>query len=222
MRRWYSSGHAGRRGGWQTGCLIALAVVAILVVAAVVTAFLTWKRFLALGINTATEKIVATSGLPQDQKDRILTKVHGLTDDFKSGKITSQQFMDLAQSVSTSPLLPLGIALAADKQYISRSGLTDAEKELGRVSVRRFARGMVDGTLHEDDMHVPMAYISTMKGPNQYELKKTVPDEDLRKFIKELQKRADKAGVTQDAPDINVADEVEKLIDKGLGRAAAK
>jgi hypothetical protein len=222
MRGWSSSGSAVRRGGWQTGCLIALAVVAILVVAAVVTVMLTWKRFAAMGINAATENIVASSGLPQDQKDRILKKVHGLTDDFKAGKITNQQFADLAQSVSTSPLLPLGIALAADKKYIAGSGLTDAEKELGRVSVRRFARGMVDGVLHESDMQAPMAYISKMKGPNQYELKKTVPDEDLRRFIKELQERSDKSGVAADAAEINIADEVEKLIDKGLGKAAAK
>lgn len=208
-----------RRGGWQTGCLIALGVAAVLIVATIVTISLTWKRMAAAGINVATENLVAQSGLPQDQKDRIVKKVHGFTDDFKAGKITSQQFAELAQTVSDSPLLPLGIAMAANEKYFKTSKLTDEEKAAGLTAIRRFARGVVDEKIKPEEMQTAMTYISTVKGHNSYELKKSVPDEDLRKFIAEVKDRADKAAIPEDAADINVADEVEKVIDKTLATA---
>lgn len=208
-----------RRGGWQTGCLIALGVVVLLVVAAGVTLALTWKRIAAAGINAVTTQLVTQSSLPKDQQDRIVAKVHGVTDDFVAGKITKEQFGKLAETISTSPLVPLGIVMVVEERYFAKSGLTAEEKAEGKKSVRRFARGVADETLKPDDMQTALSYISTMRGPNHHELKQTVTDEELRKFLAEVKEKADKAAVADDAPELNIADEIEKVIDKALAKS---
>lgn len=209
-----------RRGGWQTGCLIALGVVVLLVAAAGITLMLTWKRIAAAGINAVTQQVVSTSSLPKDQQDRIVAKVHSVTDDFVAGKITKHQFGQLAQTVSTSPLIPLGMALAAEKRYFPKSGLPEAERDEGRKALRRLARGVADEKLGLSEMQTALSYISIMRGPNNYELKQTLTDEELRKFLAEVKDRADKAGVAEDAAELNIADEIEKVIDKALAEKA--
>jgi hypothetical protein len=213
-----------RRGGWQKGCLIAFVVVLVLIGAGIVTIMLTWKRMAAAGIVMGTEAMVQQSSLPQGDKDRIVAKVGKVADDFKSGKMSMEQFAKVMQSVMESPLLPLGVMTGVEAGHLAKSGLSAEEKEGAKAAMSRFARGVADKTLSMDDLKDPFKHIGSYSagpGPSQnFRLKEKVTDEELRAFVAALKEKADKAGVAAEVAPIDIATEVEKAIDEGLAKGS--
>lgn len=205
-----------RRGSWMKGCLIAAAVVVVLIIAGVITLALTWKSITAGLVNSGTTAIVDQSSLPADQKTRIKNKIKSVTDDFKAGKIPTERFGHVMEAVAQSPLIPLAVMAGAEAKYFPKSGLTAEEKAQAKTEVDRFAHGVASEKLNLDDLRAALAYISKPSSGNNFELKDSVTDDELRKFITELKTKADKAEVPASVPELNIADEVEKAIDKGL------
>jgi hypothetical protein len=225
-----------RRGSWQKGCLIAFVVVMVLAIGLAVTAALTWRRIMASGMNSAANAMVTQSALPQDQKDRILAKVSGVTSDFKDGKVSMQQVGMVMQAVVESPLIPLAVMAGVEAKYFAKSGLNADEKAGAKVAIQRFARGVADEKLTMDDMGSVMAPISSRTSVvttstsggaaragvttqnGNFQLKPTVTDEELRKFISDVKEKADKAQIAENVPEMNIAEEIEKAIDAGLAK----
>ena len=223
-----------RRGGWQKGCLIVFVVVLVIAIGLGVTAALTWKRLFSAGVTAGVTQVVNTSQLPQDQKDRILTKVTTVTDDFKAGKVSMQQFGRVFESVFEGPLMPLTMMMAVEEKYFKKSGLNEQDKSDAKVAINRFARGVADGKLKFNDLMASMDPLSTkssntttsvgsggaavVSSSNNFQLKPTVTDEELRTFIADVKAKADKAEVPAEVVPINIAEEIEKSIDAGLAK----
>lgn len=205
-----------RRGSWQKGCLITLAVVMALLLALGVTGWVMRKRLMAMTMNTTAAAMVDNSTLSSDQKVRIKRKVSLLMAEYENGKLTIEQLAEATRSVAQSPFFPLALIRAAETMYVGKSGLTKEEKGQAKIEIARFSRGVADDKLVVEDVRSVMAYISTPHGPNAYELKQTVTDVELRKFIEELKTKADKAAVAQDVTEFDLATEFEKAIDRGL------
>lgn len=235
-RNTHTNVHSGlRRGGWQKGCLIAFVVVLVLAIGLGVTAALTWKRIVASGMNTAANAMVTQSALPQDQKDRILAKVSGVTTDFKDGKVSMRQVGMVMEAVVESPLIPLAVMAGVEAKYFAKSGLSADEKAAAKVAIQRFSRGVADQKLTMKDMSDAMGSISTRTSvvtttsggtssvqvssqQGNFQLKPTVTDKELRKFIGDVKEKADKAQIAEEVPEMNIADEIEKAIDAGLAK----
>lgn len=224
-----------RRGGWQKGCLIAFGIVMVIVIGLGITAALTWKRFAAMGVNAIATNAVTSSQLPQDQKDRILTKITGVTSDFKDGKVSFPEMMHVMESVANSPLIPLAVMAGVEAKYFAKSGLIADEKAAAKVAIQRFSHGVADGKLTMTDMSTAMDSIATRSSTttvttssgssttttssqNNFQLKPTVTDEELRKFIGDVKEKADKAQIAEEVPEMNIAEEIEKAIDAGLAK----
>jgi hypothetical protein len=60
------------------------------------------------------------------------------------------------------------------------------------------------------------AGVTTQNG--NFQLKPTVTDEELRKFISDVKEKADKAQIAENVPEMNIAEEIEKAIDAGLAK----
>src|SRR5947207_2743961 len=96
-----------RRAGVMVGCLVVVGVVVVILVIAAIYAGMHWRGWAASGVSVVTEKVVAESGLPKDQKDQILAEVHGLGEDFKAGKIGLAEMQKVMEEIAGSPLIPL-------------------------------------------------------------------------------------------------------------------
>lgn len=228
-----------RRGSWQKGCLIAFVVVFVIAIGLAVTVALTWRRMFAASVTIGVTEMVSTSQLPQDQKDRIMAKVGNVTEDFKSGKITLQQFGKVFEAVFDGPLLPLTMMWGAQEKYFDKSGLSEEEKAAGVRAMHRFSHGVAEGKLSMDDLSSAMQHVSTgansvtvtktnidgsvntttTRTGGNFQFKPKVSDEELRKFIEEIKTKADGAHIAEDVPEMNIAEEVEKAIDKGLANS---
>jgi hypothetical protein len=210
-----------RRGSVAKGCLIAAAVVLVIVIAIGAWVAFSWKGWVAAGIKTAAVQAIGDSQLPQDQKDRLNTRISGLADDFGNGKLTFTQLGEVMQQVATSPLLPLAMVYSAETAHVQSSALSDEEKTAAKRSIARFARGLVDGSISPTAVDDVLTHVATRKpNNNQFELKPTVTIDEVKAFVATAKSKADEAKVPDEDYQINFADEVDKVIDAGLKQPA--
>jgi hypothetical protein len=169
-----------------------------------------------------TEAAVAEFDLPQAQKDQVLADVRKVGDDFKSGKITVEQMGHIFEEVAESPLLPVGAVLVARQKYIDPSSMTPEEKAAATRSLQRFARGVYEKkiTPAEEQINDVVKPIATLKPNGRWEFKDKPTREEVDQFVAAAKKKADDAGVPDEAYDLNIAEELHKAIDRALGKTA--
>lgn len=218
-----------RRGSFKTGCLIAVGVIFVILVGAGIFVATQWKNWAATGITAMSEAMVQQAPLPQDQKDQILTSMKGVADDFKAGKITTEQLGSVMKEVAEGPILPASIVMAVDSAYLKPSGLPQEEKDAGKRTIDRFARGIYERKFTDEEVHKVLEPVSqgnvAIGGPNQqvnqnrnYQLKQKVNDAELRDFLARAKTKADEKQVPDEAFNVDVAAELDKAIKKALGR----
>jgi hypothetical protein len=204
----------------MVGCLVALAI--LIVIALIIGWYVAthWKGWAAAGVQTVTQKIVAESGLPQDQKSQILAEVQRLGDDFTGGRISMEQLGKVMKEIQESPLLPLAAVQTARKKYIEPSDMKPDEKAAAILSLQRFARGVHEKTIAPAQAAIDDAIkpVTTLKPGGQWELKSSPTRQELDQFIANVKAKADAAKVPEEPYDLNIADELKKAINKALGR----
>ncbi len=209
-----------RRGSFLTGCLVTLGVLLLIAIGVGVWVAMSWKGWAADLARSVTEDAVAKSTLPQDQRDRIIARIDGVATDFEGGKITLEQLSNVFESVAESPLLALGLISGVDAKFLEGSSLTAEEKSAGRRSMERFARGVAEGKITPpqlEDTILPIT-VADPNQPDQRRLKDTVTTEDLKTFLERAKSQADKAEIPDEPFTVNIADELDKVIDAGLGK----
>jgi len=207
---------ASRRGSVLKGCLIAVAIMLVLVVGLGIFVAMTWRGFVAGTLKTASIQAISESSLPQDQKDRLTTRMTGLADDFKSGTLSFEQIAQIMQSIERSPLIPLAIVYAASAAHVEPSALTTEEKAAAQRSIGRFARGIVEEKIPATAMDDVLASVATRRTNGQFELKQAVTIDELKTFIAAAKAQADDAKIPDEDFQIDIATEVDKVIDRGL------
>ncbi len=209
-----------RRAGTMKGCLIAMAVFVVIVAGVVWWVSANWRSLAVGAIKAPMIQVINDSSLPDDQKARVTAKIDTLAEDFKSGKISTDQMGKVLEAVAHSPIMPVSMVLMFDEHYVKPSKLPEAEKAAGRRTMERFARGMYEKKISEDRWNAASAPL-TVPGPSgKPEFKQVVTDEELRQFLANLKAEADKAAIPDEDFKINMADELDKAIDQALGAPA--
>lgn len=198
--------------GCAAGCLLLVAVGIGVWIA------MNWKNWAAeLGKQVAADA-VAKSSLPAEDKARVLNRINQLADDFKAGKVSTEQLGKVMEQIAQSPLLPLGLVMAADEKYVKPSGLTNEDKDAGRRTLQRLARGAFEKTIPEKDSQEVMKLVMEPQpgGGSGERLKERLTDDELKAFLEKAKEKADAASVPDEPFEVNIADELEKAIDKVL------
>lgn len=200
------------------GCGCAFGGLLLVVVAVSVWIAMNWKHWAATFTKQAAADAVAKSSLSPDDKARVLKRINQLADDFESGKVSTQQLGRVMERIAQSPLLPLGLVMAADEKYVKPSGLSDEEKDAGRRTLQRLARGAFEKTIPEHDTQEVMKLVMEPQpgGGSGERLKERLTDDELKAFLEKAKEKADAANVPDEPFEVNIADEIEKAIDKAL------
>lgn len=221
------------RGGIVAGCLIALGVVVLLAVIGAIIVAMNWQKWTASLLNKGMVAAVDETSLSLEEKQSVKAVIDDFTDEFRQGNITIQQFGQVVQEITESPMLPGIVFASLDKMYIQGSALSDEEKTQASKDVGRFVRGVFDGSISQtriDDVTEPLHYKGGGQGPISIhannlniELKnpKDVTLEELKDFVANAKAEADKASVPDEAFTIDYASELKAAIDRALGRAPA-
>lgn len=213
-----------RRSAWQTcliGCLIVCVVLFVLAVLIGLWISRNWRNWTA---DLATEGIrqgMAESQLDPQEQQEIMVQVGRVTKAFRENTISSEQLGNLAEKLVQSPLFSMLMTTAIEKQYLAKSGLSEQEKVEGSQALQRFIRGVVDEKIQQPGIDAAMAHVADRRPNNQWELRKTLTDEELRAFFAEAKKQADEAGVPEQPEQIDPSEEVRKIVDEALAGPAA-
>lgn len=210
-----------RRGGAKKGCLIALVVILLLGLGVGIYVYSNWKGWAASVMSATTEQLLQQSPLAKEEKDRIMARVDALGTEFKEGKITGEQLANVAKAIGESPILPSGMVIATERKYLNPSALSNEEKDAGRRSLQRMARGIVEKKITMNEAETAAAPISTKDANGNFKLKDAVTDAELREFLANAKAKADSVQIPDEPYVINFADELDKVIDQALGRAPA-
>lgn len=154
--------------------------------------------------------------VPDDQRKRMHDRIDDVGQQFKNGKLETEQVLAIFKKLSESPILPAGVSLFVKRVYIRDSGLTEEEKAAADTAIQRFARGVIDNSIPETKREAVLDMISTRKPDGNREFKQKLTDDELRAFLKAVTETADEAGVPTEVPEINFADEFDKAIDEAL------
>lgn len=220
---------AMRRGNWLMGCGIALAVVVLLVIGLVVFIGMNWRGWAASGMDTAFSQMISEMPIDEEQRARTQAVADDFVARFRAGDIGLQQMGDVMQEIAESPALPAGIAMGVGQSYFKSSGLDEGERAEGMTQIRRVAQGLVDKAMEPSELRAilaplraepsdPNAIQFDMDGqPMRIKPPGSATDEDLRAFIEQAREAADRNGLPADAPEVDLATELDRAIRRALG-----
>lgn len=157
--------------------------------------------------------------IPDDQRERMIARMDDIGQQFKDEKINEEELGTIMERLGESPLIPAGLALVVKRAYIRQSGLNEDEKAAADASIQRFVRGVIDEAIPEPKQQAVLDLISKSDGEGGREFQDKLTDDELRAFVEAAAKAADEAGVPDDVPEINFADEFDKVVDEALGLA---
>ena len=230
---YYSPGEHRRTG--MSGCTFALlgcGVVALLLIVAIgIGVWYVTTNIRTIASNVLSSVVTSTveqSKLPDDQKARIIARIGQVKEDFQAGLITDQQAEQVFDNLMESPLLPLGAVEFYEEQYIKPSELSEEEKQAAYRSLQRFARGVYEDKIPREAIdHVlePVSEkepVADKEGDRGRELKNKPTADELREMIKRAQQHADEAKIADEPFQVNVADELDRVIDAGLAGKSLK
>jgi len=203
-------------GGCLKGCLIAVVVLLLLTAVSTWYASHNWRGWAGSLSRTMVNGVLDETELPAEEKTEILEQVERVITAFEEGSLTSTQAEDLLTQLAESPLSAPVIAFFIEKKYFDSSGLSDEEKEAGRMTLRRCVRGLFDGELTEDDADAVLSHIGTKDSDGNWEFRDDVTDEELREFLAEAKERADNVGVAETVEEVDPSDEIKRIVDSVL------
>jgi hypothetical protein len=208
-----------QRSWWQTcliGCLIIFVVMLAVAVLAAIWVTHHWRGWASNLGSAAIKQAVDASDLVPQQKQAIGDQVDRVADAFSSGRLSVDQMGSIMEKLAKSPLMTSIMVTAADKKYLARSGLSDAEKAEGRETVRRFASGAVEKKIDKAGIDAAMAHISDIEPGDRVRMRQTVTDEELRAFLAEAKLQADKSGIPNEPPMVDAPAEFKKIVDEAM------
>jgi hypothetical protein len=213
-----------KRSAWTTcliGCLVVLGVILVVAVIFAIWVARNWRGWTAGVATEVANQAIDSSEMPAGEKQEMKAQVKRLTDAFGDGRLSLEKTAQIVEKIVQSPLMPAMIVMAADKQYLEKSGLSAEEKAEGRKTLLRFSRGMIDQKISEEKVDGVLAHVADKKPDGNWEFRQQVSDADLRAALAEAKLQADEAGISEEPPEFDPSDEFKKIIDEALGEAGA-
>ncbi|HRX79084.1 MAG: hypothetical protein H6821_00355 [Planctomycetaceae bacterium] len=156
------------------------------------------------------------SDLTDEDKQIVTEQVDRVVDEYKAGRVSIEQLVEISQELSNSPLLTLMMAMAAEEAYVKPSGLSDEEKEQAERTFERVARGVFEKQIETDELNTAMDFVSTVDSNGNRQFKSPVADEDLRLMLAELKRLSDEAEIPDEPYQVNVGAEFKAAVDRVL------
>jgi hypothetical protein len=201
-----------QRGGVLRVILIIFGVLVLIVVCTGIYVAMHWKGWAATAANNAAQELVNDSGLPPEQKEVILREIRQFGDDFKSGTVSMTELAQVARAVQDGPIIPLAGVQATRHKYIDPSDMTSKEKAEAILTLQRFARGLYEKSIRNDEVKDVVKPIASLTDNGRWKLKDNPTRMEIDQFVANAKVRADEAKIPNEPFDLNIADEIRKVL----------
>lgn len=209
---------AARRGNLLVGCLAVLGVIAVLVVVGGVIVWMNWKGWTAGAMNAGMKAAVTEADLPAEQVGRINTQIDQLTSAFEAGDVTFEDLAEVVQAMENHPILPIGVLEFIEYNSLKAEGLTDEERAAGTLATQRLQRALIDELMVMEDLEPVLEPVSQRSADGNLEPLQNPTAPQVRLYIAAAEKKADELGVPNEPYDVDLAEQIERLINDTLGR----
>lgn len=208
-----------KRSKWTSclvGCLIVFGIGLVLAIALAVWIGRNLPGWAADLGSQIVNQAIDQSDFPPQEKAELKEQVARVAEGVRNRNISAHQAGQIFQRIVESPLMPIIVVTAVEKQYLDRSGLTDQEKAEGRVTLKRFARGAFDQKIDKSGIDAVMTHVANRKSDGQWEMRQQVSDAELRAALAEAKKQADDAEIANEPEDIDPSAVLKEIVDEAL------
>lgn len=213
-----------KRSAWATcliGCLVILVVLLVLGIVLIYWVSRQWRGWAADTGSQVVKEMIAQSELPEQEKVDINIQIDRLATAFRENRISMEQGGQLIQNLVKSPLMTSFMVSAIEKGYFAKSGLSEEEKAAGKITLQRFARGMIDESINGQAIDNAMMHVATKDSNGSWKVRQQLTDAELRAFLDAAKAEADKAGVPAEPEQVDPSDEFKRIIDAALAQPGA-
>ena len=171
-------------------------------------------------VGLGREAIVAginESDLPKEEKAEIITQVDRVVVAYKEGKLTQADLERVLTDLEDAPALKALTLYGIENEFLEGSNLNEKELALGRTTFNRVLRGVYEGKISDeafwnalpDEDSAAVRLASTNANDDNF-------DEELRLALAKLKVLADNARIPDEHFQLDIGDEVKKLVDQAL------
>jgi hypothetical protein len=184
-------------------------------------------KWVAAMVREVIVASINSSEIPAGEKTEVIAQIDRVVEAYKKGRIKPQDLEPMMKKLETSPAFLLIQTWGLEKAYLDPSGLPAEEKEAGRRTIERAFRGLCEQKITQQQFSgvVPQqqfqsaevkidngkTVVKQRRGPGNQ-----LTDEEVRKLLADLKKLADDANIPDEPFEIDIGDEVKKLVDEVL------
>jgi hypothetical protein len=202
-----------QRGKWATcliGCLIAGGAAFLVMIAVGIWVARNIRGWAADLGSQAINQGIDSSDLPPQEKIEVKEQVERVDKAFRDGRISMNEAGTILEKVMKSPVMPTLVVGAVANHYFTGSGLSDEEKAAGRVTLKRFARGIIDKKIEDEGVDKVMVHIADRESNGSWQLRQHVSDEELRAALAAANAEADDAGIADQPEKIDASEALKR------------
>lgn len=224
-----------REGKVLMGCLIALAVVVVLAIAATVLIVLNFSKMLSWGFEKGADAIVAQLPIDETEREEVMGELSGLIDRYRNKEISVQEFGKHLEAIADTPAVQAGLLSSAASSYINGTPLSEEEKASGEIELRRLALGILEGSVNPDALEeiltpleasdrpdtetITLGVHINSAGKDEFKILKpsAVTKEQITRVIEAARAKADEAEIEATPAEIDLSEEIRKAIERTGG-----
>ncbi|MGD8522410.1 MAG: hypothetical protein PVF56_14785 [Desulfobacterales bacterium] len=218
-----NSGLISQRQGFATGCLIAIIVVALLIVAGGIYVAKNFKSWAAAGITAAMSMMIEQSELPDEEKSEIVEILNQVKEEYLADDISLEELGKILEDMVNCPAIAMGIVVQFEGSYVESSNLSDGEKTDAKLALNRFAQGLTSGVIGWEEIEAIVAPVSETNAEGDLTLKDParVTDDEIREVLTAVKIAADRESIPEQLLEIDISESFRQTIEQALARPLA-
>jgi hypothetical protein len=135
--------------------------------------------------------------------------------------LTGDKMEQLMAQLVESPLFAAFMVFGIESKYFNNSGLTDQEKEAGKITLARFINGLTQKEIDEGAIDEVLAHIGERQDGGGWKLREQATDQELRDLLATAKTKADEAEIPEEVEEFDPSDELKLIIDQALAAPVA-
>lgn len=217
-----------RRGGNLILGLL-LAFMGVLVLGGVICTVGIWyvvanvDRWLVGFGREAIVALIEDADISPGEKQAVIAQVDRVVTAYKERQINQADLEQALNELNAAPAFQVLSLYGLDTAYLEESGLNEHEIEAGRRTFQRALRGVYEGKFSADDLYAALPGASAAGEENEDQLtlvaghaQEANADDDVREWLLQLKVQADNAGIPDEPFELDLGDEVKKIVDRLL------
>jgi hypothetical protein len=174
-------------------------------------------------VGLGREAIVAAindSELPQAEKTEVITQVDRLVTAYKEKKIDQADLERVMTELQDAPALKALALYGIEEEFLTGTDLPPAELAQARRTFERALRGVYEGKINDEVFYAALPGYDDEEeirlAANNPAQQETAEVDDIRELVAKLKVMVDNAGIPDEPFQLDIGDEVKKLVDRAL------